>query len=296
MNPTINWVFRAKIAQRLIRFRYEASLPKPLSWRTSGMSTTYSIDGGEYAPEKVCKSGLHTYIGRRCLECARERSKLWNLENKERAAANARAWAAANPHKVRAKSKRFYDAHPERCAETAKAYRLANFEKTKIKSAEWRSRNPEKCKALRARWAKENPEKIYEINKAQREKNPQLLSEKKAAYREINKEKISDVGRIYRAANQEEIRLLKQNRRALKKAAGGSLSKGLVAKLFKLQKGMCPCCRQPLGDAYHLDHKMPLALGGTNTDDNMQLLRQRCNNQKGAKHPVDFMQSRGFLL
>lgn len=56
------------------------------------------------------------------------------------------------------------------------------------------------------------------------------------------------------------------------------------------------CCGLPLGDNYHIDHIMPLALGGSNTDDNIQLLRQRCNNQKCAKHPVDFMQSRGFLL
>jgi len=36
--------------------------------------------------------------------------------------------------------------------------------------------------------------------------------------------------------------------------------------------------------------------GGSNTDDNMQLLRKLCNLQKHAKHPVDFMQERGFLL
>lgn len=41
---------------------------------------------------------------------------------------------------------------------------------------------------------------------------------------------------------------------------------------------------------------MPLALGGANEDWNIQLLRQRCNNQKKAKHPVDFMQSKGYLL
>jgi 5-methylcytosine-specific restriction endonuclease McrA len=51
-----------------------------------------------------------------------------------------------------------------------------------------------------------------------------------------------------------------------------------------------------LGDNYHLDHIVPLAIGGTNTDDNIQLLRQKCNQQKSAKHPIDFMQSRGFLL
>jgi hypothetical protein len=41
---------------------------------------------------------------------------------------------------------------------------------------------------------------------------------------------------------------------------------------------------------------MPLALGGSNTDDNMQLLRAICNYHKYTKHPIDFMQSKGFLL
>jgi len=53
---------------------------------------------------------------------------------------------------------------------------------------------------------------------------------------------------------------------------------------------------QPLGDDFHMDHIMPIALGGSNTDDNMQLLRKECNLQKQAKHPIDFMQSRGLLL
>jgi 5-methylcytosine-specific restriction endonuclease McrA len=82
----------------------------------------------------------------------------------------------------------------------------------------------------------------------------------------------------------------------MKKETGGKLSSKLAARLFVLQKGKCACCLQPLGDDYHIDHIMPLALGGTNTDDNIQLLRAKCNLQKNAKHPVDFMQQRGFLL
>lgn len=40
---------------------------------------------------------------------------------------------------------------------------------------------------------------------------------------------------------------------------------------------------------------MPIARGGSNTDDNVQLLCPACNLKKSAKHPVDFMQERGFL-
>ena len=87
-----------------------------------------------------------------------------------------------------------------------------------------------------------------------------------------------------------------QNRRARKIAVGGKLSKGLTEKLYKLQRGKCACCGKLLGDNYHLDHRMPIALGGANEDWNIQLLRSTCNHEKHAKHPIDFMQERGYLL
>lgn len=45
-----------------------------------------------------------------------------------------------------------------------------------------------------------------------------------------------------------------------------------------------------------MDHVVPLALGGPHHDSNMQLLRKLCNLRKSAKHPVDYMQSKGKLL
>ena len=117
-----------------------------------------------------------------------------------------------------------------------------------------------------------------------------------AAWREANRERNEATKAAYVAANPELARIYKHNRRAKIIAVGGKLSSGLSEKLFHLQKGKCPCCGEPLGNDYHLDHKMPLALGGANIDDNMQLLRAACNLQKHAKHPVDFMLSRGFLL
>ena len=86
------------------------------------------------------------------------------------------------------------------------------------------------------------------------------------------------------------------NRRARLNAGGHALSKGIVAKLLKLQRGKCACCRMPLGADYHLDHIQPLALGGANADWNVQLLRNKCNLSKSARHPIAFMQSKGFLL
>jgi 5-methylcytosine-specific restriction endonuclease McrA len=76
----------------------------------------------------------------------------------------------------------------------------------------------------------------------------------------------------------------------------GRLSKNIIETLQSSQRGLCPCCAQPLGDDFHVDHIIPLSMNGTNTDDNVQLLRSLCNKRKKNKHPIDYMQEQGFLL
>ncbi len=146
------------------------------------------------------------------------------------------------------------------------AYRAANPEATKANRIAWAAANPKKMNGYKAAWRAANPDKARLLIAAWAEKNP------------------------------EAIRIKAHNQRARKRRSGGTLSKGLSAKLFSLQRGRCVCCQQPLGDGYHMDHVVPLVLGGTNTDDNIQLLRAQCNLQKYTKHPVDFMQQRGYLL
>lgn len=147
--------------------------------------------------------------------------------------------------------------------------------------AKWYAANTEKAKAYDAKLYTDNPEKKKAVS---------------AKWRADNPEKLKAYSAKYSASNSEIRRIHCHNYRARKRTNGGKLSRRLAERLYKFQRGKCACCGQPLGDDYHLDHIMPLALGGSNTDDNIQLLRQQCNNQKRAKHPIDFMQSRGFLL
>lgn len=153
----------------------------------------------------------------------------------------------------------------ERIAERKAAYHIANRDRCNTLAAEWRAANPEKSKAAIAKWYRANREKCVAAATKWQKDNP------------------------------EACRIRGHNRRS--REAGGKLSKDLAERLYRLQRGKCACgCNQSLGDKYHLDHVMPLALGGSNTDGNIQLLRRVCNLQKHAKHPIDFMQSRGFLL
>ena len=169
-----------------------------------------------------------------------------------------------------------YDGHTCPTCKSAqnKVYKAAHPEETKASRKKWKKG-----------WNKRNPEKLVAQKARSRKRNPSARRARQARWNARNPEKVRAVKRV-----------AQQNRRARKKQNGGRLSTGLVKRLLVLQKGKCTCCALPLGKDFHLDHKMPLALGGANDDSNIQLLRRECNIKKAAKHPINFMQERGFLL
>lgn len=168
----------------------------------------------------------------------------------------------------------------------------ANSEKVKLAGANWRKVNPD----YNTNWYKANHEKAKLAAADRYKANPEKRKLTAAKWRKANHEKIKFADASWRKANPYAHRIHKQNRRARKRANGGKLSPDLAKILLKRQKGKCACCKEPLGKGYHLDHIMPIALGGKNEDWNMQLLRTKCNLQKSAKHPIEYMQSKGLLL
>ena len=152
------------------------------------------------------------------------------------------------------------------------------------------------CKAKGVKYNADNKEKRSKNAKEKRLSDIENARKKDAEKYAANPAKALAASSKWRRNNPEISRAIWHNRRARKLDSGGRLSAGLTERLFKLQRGKCACCGGQLGDNYHRDHHMPLALGGPNTDDNIQLLCAPCNLQKGAKHPVDFMQQKGFLL
>lgn len=168
----------------------------------------------------------------------------------------------------------------KQCMVCHKAYRVKNAEIIKIKSKAFREANKERLAAEA---------------KVKREQNKDKIRLYKAKYAAANSAKIVAKVAAWRVANPNRKREQSHNYRA-RKRAGGKISMGLAERLYALQKGKCACCGKKLGKDYQMDHIMPLALGGDNADSNMQLLTTKCNLQKNAKHPVTFMQQRGFLL
>lgn len=200
-----------------------------------------------------------------------------------------KACADAYAAKYRAENK-------EKIAAEQAAYRAANRESAKERSQAWRDANQDHTKEFFKKRYEQNSEALKAVARERYRANPQKMREAKAQERRAHPERVVAAHARYRVKHADALRVRYQEKRAKRRLAPGTLSKGIAKRLFTLQKGLCPCCREPLGERYHLDHIIPLAAGGSNTDDNIQLLRSKCNQQKSAKHPIDFMQSRGFLL
>ncbi len=99
--------------------------------------------------------------------------------------------------------------------------------------------------------------------------------------------------RRYRANNPTFMAETQKRRRGRKI---GRLPRGTIKRIGDLQRWRCAACVVVIKTGYHVDHIMPLALGGEHSPSNIQLLCGPCNLRKSAKHPVRFMQERGFLL
>lgn len=156
----------------------------------------------------------------------------------------------------------------------------------------------EEAKKRSVAWRIANPERRDATNKAYYQKHKAIIAEKQNAYKLTRLDDYKAYQSEYKKKNRERFkdrnRIDAHNRRESKV---GKLSKDITVRLMELQRGRCPVCKVSLKSVKtHIDHIMPLYRGGLNVDSNVQLLCDKCNLHKHAKHPVDFMQSKGFLL
>lgn len=232
---------------------------------------------------KVCRQcgGTRFHASGKCSACAKKQWDRWLAENKDKRNQQAAKYRSENKEKSEAATLKWRSNNPEKVRSTSRAYLEANKERAAKRASEY---------------GKKNRRKISEQQKQYRESNKTKVRARIAAYNLKNKEKRNAARREWHRLNPDAALRYRSSRRARKQNCEGRLSIGIRQKLYELQRGLCACCKQPLGKNYHLDHIIPLSLGGPNTDNNVQLLRAECNLRKRAKDPIDYMQSKGFLL
>lgn len=202
-----------------------------------------------------------------CKQCAAIYNARWRNENKDILKIKKAEYHANNREEILRKHRIWMAENIESVKQKQLEYRNKNKEKARINSIKWRLENTKRSRDSSKRWRSSNKDRYKAINKRFLQNNPGI----KISYEE--------------------------NRRARKLSLSGEVSRDIVPRLLKSQKHLCACCKADLvKNKYHLDHIMPLKLGGAHTDHNMQILCVTCNLKKSAKHPIEFMQDNGFLL
>ena len=154
--------------------------------------------------------------------------------------------------------------------ESRKAWKSNNKDKINKASRERYKKDPEKYKAKTRLRTVNNPDSVYECSKAWRKANPGYIAQNN------------------------------RNRRAREIGAEGVHTAADVDAILLNQRGMCANCKTKLVKSgvgrFHIDHVMPLSLGGSNWPYNLQCLCPKCNMSKGAKPPHEFARINGRLL
>lgn len=132
--------------------------------------------------------------------------------------------------------------------------------------------------ALTKEWRRQNPNKV----KAQNAKRDPAM--------------LRAIAKYWYRTHPEKALAVAAASRAKRRGAAGKFTKADIAELMKSQNGKCAYCAKSVRKSRHIDHIMPLALGGTNYRANLQLLCPSCNQRKSAAHPIEFARSLGLLL
>jgi 5-methylcytosine-specific restriction endonuclease McrA len=157
----------------------------------------------------------------------------------------------------------------------------------------YRTENPEKIREIKKAWCLKNPEKlaeyrkragsypvVYDPNKARlyHEKNKDKLNARCRQWRAKNHAKARELEKSYRLANPQVGRLQNQRRRALKAQSG--VYRITTKDCAKILSNPCFYCGS---QASHLDHVVPLALGGRHSLGNLVASCVKCNTSKNKK-------------
>lgn len=221
----------------------------------------------------------------------------FGMVDKEAQKIRSRRWYLANLEKALARSKQ----QREEDHEGYLAYLRARYASIdpgvrKTKSATYHAANRARDLARMAAYREKDRDasRLRDAEKYQKRKTAVLT--RCAEYYLENSAYIKKRVRKWVTANPEAASALNRNYKARKRNASGSHTGNDVIRIMALQKSKCGSCKISLKKRWHVDHIMPLKLGGSNAASNLQILCVSCNTRKSAKHPVDFARQQGLLL
>jgi 5-methylcytosine-specific restriction endonuclease McrA len=117
--------------------------------------------------------------------------------------------------------------------------------------------------------------------------NPRMDAESHRKYRDADPEKCAGMKRRWQVTNPGKVIASSHRYRARRAGSTGTHTAEDVQAQYARQHGRCFWCHEKVTD-YHVDHVVPLILGGSNGPENLVIACPHCNISKRDKHPMDF--------
>ena len=113
------------------------------------------------------------------------------------------------------------------------------------------------------------------------------------AWNEKNRDKRREYTRIFQANNHQRVKKSRIASEAKRRSVDGKFDDCHIQEIGNLQNWLCNNCQCDISSKYHIDHVIPIALGGTSWPENLQLLCPPCNMKKRCKSPSDWDMENG---
>lgn len=206
-------------------------------------------------PTKTCTKCGKSYPATRQFFYANKNSKSgMRTDCKQCSAKRAKAWRDANPEQHSKNNKRWAEANPDQMSKKNKRWEKENPNRRRQINRKYYHNNSEKCKSMTAKWRRKNPDKAAEeIRKANASRRAALNGVLRIPYKE--QEVLDRYGETCYLCQ------IPINLSASRKTGVGDWQFGL-----------------------HIDHMIPLSLGGPDTIDNVRPSHALCNIKKGRKN------------
>lgn len=196
---------------------------------------------------KECSAKLSRDLYRRNGDKYRVRRKEYYQENIDKEIEYARQYRKNNPEKVRDSTKKYIENHPDAVKESRKR----SNERRRGQRHEYHSKyyleHKEYFAEKTKRWKKDNPGYFLAYRRKNREHSREKVNNRRARIRGVLVENVSR------------------------------------DKVYERDGGRCHLCRKKVSrQRWHLDHIVPLALGGEHSYKNVAVACPECNYKKGC--------------
>lgn len=169
----------------------------------------------------------------------------------------------------------------------------ANKDRLRAYHAEWRQKNRNRVRT----YSKKPEARAVRKKSDSKPKNRANAAARTIAWQKANRERVNAKNLAWKRDNPEQHAKDRNARRARKLAAGGNYTAAEAKTLLIQQSHSCAnpfCCADLRIVRKHLDHKKPLARGGSNSIENLQWLCQSCNLSKGVLDNETWLAKQGI--